>query len=108
MDLRHMIVVCGITDLQNPARNCLTHMFIDYQEFAGIDDFYMRGIKDLPYMINDHNLVPNQEALLGAIKYHKLQVLVWWENDCQSCGLAIIASAWTEAYLIIFITQINI
>ena len=62
-----LFFVCGITDLHNPAWNRPTQLFIDYQRFRGIDDFTMLLIKNVTHMIKDHNLVPNQEALLGAI-----------------------------------------
>ena len=39
MALSHMFVVYGIPDLQNPAGNLPTKMFIDSQEFTVIDDF---------------------------------------------------------------------
>ena len=67
MDLRHMLVVCGIMYLQNLAVNILTQLFIDYQSFIGVGDLSMLSIKDVPRIIKDHNLVPNQEARLGAI-----------------------------------------
>ena len=73
-----MLVVCGILDLQNSAGNRLTHLFIYSQGFIGIDDFSMLRVKDVPHMIKDHNLVPNQEAHLVVIQQCKLQALVWW------------------------------
>ena len=55
-----MCFVCVVTDLQNPAGNFPTRMFIDSQVFTGIDDLSMLRIKDLPHMIKYHNLVPNK------------------------------------------------
>ena len=63
-----MLVVCGITDMKNPAGNLPTQLFIDFQGFAGIDDLSMIRIKDVHNMKNDHNLAPNQEAHLGTIQ----------------------------------------
>ena len=60
MYLRPVLVVCAITDLQNPARNFPTQLFIDSQVFTGIDDLSVLHIKDLPHMINYHNSVPNK------------------------------------------------
>ena len=60
MHLRSMLVICGITDMQNPAGNHPTQLFIDSQGFMGIDDFTILRIKYVPNMINNHNLVPNQ------------------------------------------------
>ena len=86
MVLRHMLVVCGIPYMKNPAGNCLTQLFIDSQVFTGIEDLSMIRIKDVPHMINDNNSVPNQEAHLGTIQQRNLQVLVWWIKDfyCHS------------------------
>ena len=108
MDLRLTLVICGIPYLKNPAINHLTQMFIDSQEFAGVDYLSMLCIKDSSHMIKYNNLVPNKEAHLGSIQQRKLQALVWWEKDFQCRGLAIITSAWTTAELTSFITQINI
>ena len=68
MHLRHILVICGITDLQNPAGNHPTHILIYSQGFKGIVNFSMLRIKDVPHKINDHNLVPNQLARLGTIQ----------------------------------------
>ena len=76
MDLRNMLAVRGILDLQNPEGNCPTQLFIGYQGFMVIDDFTMLLIKYLPHIIKDHNLVPNQEARLVTIQQRKLQALV--------------------------------
>ena len=108
MDLRHMHVLCGIPDLNNLGGNFPTQMFIDSQGFKRMDDFYMLRIKDAPHMINDHNLVPNQDARFGAIQQSKLQALVWWAKDIQRLGLVIIAAAWTGAYMTSSIMKINI
>ena len=108
MGLIHMLVVCGITDLQNLAGNCLAQMFIDSQGFTGIDYFYMLRIRDLPRIMKDPYLDPNQEARLGAIQQKKLQVLVWRTKYCHHCGFENIMAAWTAAELKSFITQINI
>ena len=93
MDLRHIIVVCGIPYIQNPAGNSLTQLFIDSQGFMGIDDLSMLFVKDIPRMINDNNLVPNQQTHLVDIQQRKLQVLLWWKKNLQSSGLAIISAA---------------
>ena len=108
MDLRNMLVVCGIMDLQNPVGNLLTQMFIYSKGFMVIDDFTMLRIKNAPNMIKYNNLVPNKEARLGAIQKCKLQSLVWWVKYCQNRGLEITAAAWTTAEIIISITKINI
>ena len=71
-----MIVICGITVLQIPAGNCLTHLFIYYQIFTVIDDLSMLHIKGVPNIINDHNLVPNQESHLSDIKHRKPQAIL--------------------------------
>ena len=63
-----MLVVYGILVLQNIAVNYPTQLFIYSQGFKGIKDFSMLRIKDLLRMIKDNNLVPNQEARLGAIQ----------------------------------------
>ena len=99
MDLRHILVVCSIPDLQNPAGKFPTQLFIDSQGFTAIANFSMIRIKDAPHMIKDHNSLPNQEARLDAIQQRKLQALVWWEKDLQRCGLEIIAAAWNTEYL---------
>ena len=52
-----MLVVCGITDMKNPAWNLPTQLFIDFQGFTGIDDLYMICIKDAPHMIKNHDRV---------------------------------------------------
>ena len=108
MYLNNMLVVCVIPDLQNPSRSCLTQLFIDFQGFVGVDDFSMLRIKDVHHMIKDHNLVPNQEALLVTIQQRKLQALMWWLKDCQHCGLVMITAAWTATDLTSSVTQINI
>ena len=77
MYLRIMLVVCGILDTQNPAGNCPTQLFIDFRGLAGIAYLTKLHIKDVPHKINDHNLVPNQEAGLGYIQQRKLQDLAW-------------------------------
>ena len=77
MDLRHILVVCGIRDLRNPEWNRLMQLYIDYQGFTGIYGFSMVRIKDAPHMIKDHNLVPNQYAHVGTTQQHKSRVLVW-------------------------------
>ena len=59
-------------------------------------------------MIKDHNLVPNEEARLGAIQRHKLQALGWWAKDTQHRGLEIIVAAWTAAEPTSSIMHINI
>ena len=81
MGLRHMLVVCGITGLQNPSGNPPTQLFIDSQVFTVVDNFYLLHIKYVPHMIKDHNLVPNQEARFGAIQQCTLKALVWWAKD---------------------------
>ena len=68
MDLRNIIFVCGNTDLHNSVGNCPTKLFIDSQGCTGIDNFSMLHIKDIPHMIKDHNLVPNQKVSLGNIQ----------------------------------------
>ena len=60
MDLRHILVVCDIPDMQNPAGSHPTQMFIYSQGFMGIDDFSMLHIKDVYHMIMDCHSVPNQ------------------------------------------------
>ena len=52
MDSRHMLVVCGIPDLNNPSVNLLIQLFINTQGFMGIKNFFMLYIKDAPHMIN--------------------------------------------------------
>ena len=103
-----MCFVCVVTDLQNPAGNFPTQMFIDSQVFTGIDDLSMIRIKDVPHMINDNNSVPNQEARLGTIQHLNLQALVWWMKDRHRRVLVIIATTWTGSDLTSYITQINI
>ena len=103
-----MLVVCGIPDTQKPEISHPTQLFIDSKVFMVVYNFFMLRIKDVPYMIKDHNLVPNQEARLGANQQHKIQVLVYWEKYRQSCGLAIIAAAWTATDLKSYTTKINI
>ena len=76
MDFRNMIVVCGIPDMSNTAGNRPMQLFIDSQGFRGINYFTMIRIQDIPHMITDHNLVPNQELRLGALQQRKLQALV--------------------------------
>ena len=61
MDLQNILVVCGILDMQNPARNCFST--IDSKGLTGINDFPMLRIKDVPQMVT----VLNQEARFGAI-----------------------------------------
>ena len=97
-----------LTDLNNPPGNHLTQLSIDPQEFMGICDLSMLRNKEVPHMIKDHNLVPNQEARLGPIQQRKLQLPVWWENYFQNRDLVIIVATWTAAELTSFITQINI
>ena len=60
MYFRHMLVVCVIPDLQNPAGNIPTQLFIDSQVIIVVGDFSMISIKELPHMINDPNLMPNK------------------------------------------------
>ena len=67
MDLRHMLAVCGITYIWNPAGNRSTKLFIDSQGFMGIHNFTILHIEDIPHMIKYHNLGPIQEARLGNI-----------------------------------------
>ena len=76
-----MLVVYGITDMHNTAGNHATQLFIDSQGFMGIGKFTMQRIKELPHIINDHTLVPNQEARLGSINQLKLQAIVWRKKD---------------------------
>ena len=45
MYFRHMLVVCVIPDLQNPAGNLPTQLFIDSQVIIVVDDFSMIIIK---------------------------------------------------------------
>ena len=104
MDLRNMLVFCGIPYLKNPAGNFLTQLFIDTQGFTGVEDCIMLRIKDVPHMIKDHNSVPNQEALLGDIHQHKLQALVWRAKYFQYFGLAITVATWTTEELMSFST----
>ena len=92
-----MLVASDIQDLQNPAGDCLTHMFLGSQRFTGIDYFTMLCIKYLHHMIKDCNLVPNQEARLLDIQQRKLQALVWWAKDLQRHGLTISVASWTTA-----------
>ena len=68
----------------------------------------MLHIKDVPHMIKDNNSVPNKESRLGYFQQHGLQVLVWWEKDCQNHDLEIVATACTAADLTSSIMQINI
>ena len=88
-----MVVVCGIPDLQNPAVNCPTQLFIDSQGFTWIDNFTIIHIRDVPRMIKEHSLVTNTEARSGAIQQHKLQAILWWEKGRQCRGLAITTTA---------------
>ena len=60
MGLRYMIVACVILHLQNTGGNFLNQLFIDSQGLIGIDDFSMLCIKDVPYILKNHNLVPYQ------------------------------------------------
>ena len=83
-------------------------LFIDSQGFTGIDNLTMLCIKDVPNMIKDHNLVPNQEACVGAIQKCKLQELECWAKDRHRHGLAITVDAWTAAELTIITMKINI
>ena len=64
--------------VHNTEGNLPTQMFIYFQGFTRIDDFFMVRIKGVTYMIKDHNFVPNQEARLGTIQQLNLQALVWW------------------------------
>ena len=76
MDLRNMLVFCGIPYLKNPAGNFLTQLFIDTQGFTGVEDCIMLRIKDVPHKKKDHNLVPNQEVCLGATKQQRISSVV--------------------------------
>ena len=55
MDLGNMFFVCGIPDLQNPAGNRLTQIFIFSRGFKGVDDFTILCIEDVPNMKKYHN-----------------------------------------------------
>ena len=79
--LRQMLLVCGIPDIANAAGHRPTSLFIDSQGFDSVDDFAMLRIKDVPYMIKDHNSVPGQEARMGAVHQRKIQALIWWVKD---------------------------
>ena len=43
--LGHMLIVCGILDMQIPEGNRPTYIFIDFQLFTGIEGFSMLRIK---------------------------------------------------------------
>ena len=73
MYLRHMIVVCVILYLHNPAGNHPEQIFIDSKGFTKVENFSMLWIKDVSNIIKDHNLVPNQEAHLGAIQQRNIK-----------------------------------
>ena len=60
MDLKNMLVICGIPGMHNNAGGFLTHIFIYSRVFTGIGYFNMLIIKYVPHMIKDHNLVPNE------------------------------------------------
>ena len=68
----------------------------------------MLRITGIPCIMKNHNMVPNQEAHLGAIQQRKLQALVWWAKNFQHHCPEIITGAWASTELISSIMQINI
>ena len=76
--LKALLQVCGIHDLLNPSGNPPTQLFITSQGLGYIKGFLMIWIKDVPYMVKDHNLVPAQAAQLGAVQQCKIQALILW------------------------------
>ena len=105
--LRALCQVCGIPDLLNLTGNRPTQLFITYQGLGDIKDSLMLRIKDVPYVIKDHHLVPAEAAQLGAVQQRKMQVLIWWAKDRQRHGLPVVAAEWKQAALRNGVHQIN-
>jgi hypothetical protein len=98
-DLRNMLLVCGIPDIQNAAGVRPTQAFIDSAGFSSVDDFGVMRLKDAITMIKEHNSVPGQTARLSAVHQRKIQALIRWARDHVRMGQVVTAATWNAAAL---------
>ena len=71
MALRKVLLTCGLPDIKNIDGKRPTQAFINWQGFADIDNFSILEVKDVPYMIKNHNSIHDQSVILGAVHQKK-------------------------------------
>ena len=64
------------------------------QGFANINDFAILAVKNVPYMIKNHNLIHDQSVILGAVRQRRIQALIYWERDQKHRGIIIAEANW--------------
>ena len=57
MVLRQVLLTCGLPDINNIDGKRPTQDFINSQVFADIDNFAILEVKDVSYMIKNHNSI---------------------------------------------------
>ena len=94
MALRKVLLTCGLPDIKNIDGKRPTQAFINWQGFADIDNFSILEVKDVPYMIKNHNSIHDQSVILGAVHQKKIQALIYWVRDQKQQGITIEAAKW--------------
>ena len=85
-----MLLVCGLQEIANAMDHRPTQAFIDSQGFVTVEDFTIMAVKDVPYMIKNHNSIHQQSVILGAVHQRKIQALIHWSRDHKCRGIAIV------------------
>ena len=81
MALRQVLLTCGLPDTKNIDGERPTQAYINSQGFADTDDFAILAVKDVPYMIKNHNSIHDQSVILGLVHQRRIQALIYWARD---------------------------
>ena len=95
MALWQVLLTRGLPDIENINGERPTQAFINLQAFADINDFAILAVKDVPYIIKNHNSIHDQIVILGMLHHRKRQALIYWMRNQKRRGIIIAAAKWT-------------
>ena len=81
MALRQVLITCCLPDIKIINGERPTQDFINSQSFADIEDLAILAVKDVPYMIKNHNSIHDQSVILVAVHQRRIQALIYWARD---------------------------
>ena len=107
MTLQQVLLTCGLPDIKNIDGKRPTQAFINLQGFADINDFSILEVKDVPYMINNHNSIHELSVILGLVHQRRIQALIYWARDQKRRGVIIEADHLTPVTMAEAIEHVN-
>ena len=107
MALRQVLLTCGLPDINNIDGKRPTQAFINLQGIADIDDFAILSVKDVPYMIKNHNSIHDQSVILRTVHQRRIQAPIYWARDQKRRGITTKAANWTSETMAEAIERVN-